>query len=393
MKNKRKRILYFHHGGTQAGAARSLSFLINRIDLDKYDPYVVYVTDENNKQLFENVKAKTIYVPSIRPFHGSTVARIRKSDFLKQTLKLPLTITSARKIIKEVNPDIIHLNSTCLWPVALASKGYKKTLPVVCHIREPLLNNFYGKILSEMSYKYVDSFISIDKYDATTVKTETKMLSIIYNFVDFSIYNPNISSNYLRKLYHLNENDIVFLYLARITPPNGAKEMLIALNNMLITNPHFHLFIVGDVESNNDAYTIKVRELAKKYSNVHIIGFEKNETVVNIIASSDVHVCSFVEPHFSRAIIEAGAIGKPSIATNIGGPEELIVDGKTGFLCKEDFSNLEELCLRLGNNKELRKYMGNNAYEYAMLNFNADQNAQETFNVYEDLLDPTKGIV
>ncbi len=61
-----------------------------------------------------------------------------------------------------------------------------------------------------------------------------------------------------------------------------------------------------------------------------LIEFRKD--IPSIINSSDIIVFPSVVPHFARSIIEAGAMAKPSIASNIGGPDELIINGETGLL-------------------------------------------------------------
>lgn len=388
MKQNKKRLLYFHHGGTKAGAARSLSFLLDKLDLNLYEACVVYVVDSENEKLFGEKGVDTLFAPDIRPFHGSTVAKVSFLSFFKQSIKLPITIYRAKKIIEEYKPDLVHINSTCLWPVARASKAYSKKLPVVCHIREPLLDNWLGNILSNQSNSYVDAFISIDKYDASTVDTSNRRLDIIYNFVDFNHYNPNIKSNNLRKQLKIKKDDIVYLYLARITPANGAKEMLITLEEWLKNNINCHLLIIGDDENNNEKYANDVRALSKKHANVHLLGFRKD--VAQVISECDIMVCPFKQPHFARSIIEAAAMSKPSIATNIGGPQELIINNETGLLFNQDFSDIENAFELLKHDSNLRLKLGKSAYKYAHENFNADYNAKKVFDIYDSLINTSE---
>ena len=54
--------------------------------------------------------------------------------------------------------------------------------------------------------------------------------------------------------------------------------------------------------------------------------------VPDILAASDCVVFPSTVPHFARPIIEAAAMGVPSVASNLGGPQELVADGETGLL-------------------------------------------------------------
>lgn len=381
----KRKILYIHHGHSKGGAPRSLSFLIEQLDKKLYEPIVLCIYDnKGNKELFEKSGAEFKFVKEISVFHGSTVAPVNISEYIIQLLKVPVSIINGIKIIKEINPDIIHLNSTAIWPLAISASIVNKEIPVVCHIREPILSNLAGKTIRYFCKKFVNYFISIDKYDATTLKLKKNNLKIVYNFIDLKNYNKNVISKVLRDELYIDDQDIVFLYLARITKPNGAYELVDTFRE--IKNKRFHLVIVGNEKESMDEYQ-------KKVWNLHI-GFEKNIHILDFrndvplcIASSDVMIVPFIEPHFGRSIIEAAAMGVPSIATDISGLDELVKSNETGMLIKN--GNKEDLIdkiLLLGNNKELRKKLGKNAEIFAKSTFSAEVNSKSIFKVYDELL-------
>lgn len=378
------KILYIHHGGSQGGAPRSLSFLINQLDKEKYEPYVLCWDDkQGNKNLFESVGAKFLY-KRIGPWHGSTVSGMSLKTFARNMKYLLPTIFGMKEILEKVNPDIVHLNSTCLCFAAVAIKRWRKDLPIVCHVREPLLDGFWGDILRKTNESNIDYYVAIEKYDADSLHTDLPV-EIVPNFVDFTIYNDSVESKCLFNELGIPYNHRILLYLARISPKNGALECVKALKNYLKGNKDVHLCVIGADFDHRTNYLGELINISTTIpDNLHILPFRTD--VPDVIASSDVMLVPFQTPHFARSVIEAAAMGVPSIGTRIGGLEELIVHGKTGFLVDpKSFEGLAEYCDELLD-QEKRASFAENAIAYAHENFDAEKNAKRTFEIYEKLL-------
>ncbi|WP_238903630.1 glycosyltransferase family 4 protein [Clostridium sp. YIM B02506] len=384
MKHK---ILYIHHSVSKSGAARSLSFLIEDLDKNIYDPIVLCRKDNDNIDLFQRAGAKVIMDKRFGPLHGSTVSGMNFIIFCSNILKAIPTYFIVKKYINNIKPDIVHLNSTCMCVAGKASKKVDSNIPVLVHVREPLLENIFGSILKKITYRYVDGYIAIDKNDMESViMLPEKPHEIIYNFVDFKKYNNYIKSEIIRNELSIPQEDTIFICLGRIVKPNGVIEMIDEFTKVYPKYLNYHLVIVGDELENSSKYIKLVRERCNKHkSNIHLLPFRKD--VPELLASSDILICPFIEPHFSRAVIEAAAMGIPTIASNVGGVNELVLDGKTGlFFDYNDFTQLPELIKKLGSNKDLIKLLGKNAAKFARKNFDSKINAKRTVKFYERFL-------
>lgn len=378
---KKIKILYIHHGDTKAGAARSLTFLINNLDKEKYEPYVLTGKDyEGAVKLFGEAGAKIIYKKGLGPWHGSTVSGISIRKILGNLRYCITTYFITKKVYKEIKPDIIHLNSTCLFICAKAIKKCNKNTPIICHVREPLLEGFWGDILRKNNDKYVDRYIAIEKYDAKSLKTNKK-IDIISNFVDIEKYNSQIKSNILRDELKIKQEDTICLCLSRVSKENGILELIQNLTNILEKRKDIHFCFVG-VKSKSK-YVKNIMKYASKYKNIHLMQFRSD--VQNIIASSDINIVPFKEPHFARSIIETSAMGKTTIGRNVGGVNELIKDEITGCIYNSDYSNFETKLLRLVDDKEYRNKLAKNAEKYAKENFEATKNMNKIFRVYNEM--------
>ena len=389
MNSNKIRVLFFHHGGNQGGAPRSLAFLIQHMDKEIYEPFVICCMDcEDNKKLFENVGARVICSSRMGAWHGSTVSGM-SLEILSYNLKHAIpTYFGIKKIVERIKPDIIHLNSTCL---AFAAKAIRKNypdIPIVCHVREPLLEGFYGDILRKLNDESVDHYIAIEKFDADSLNTKLPV-DIIYNFVDFDSYNEHIKSDCLRRELGLSEDIFLMLYLARISPENGALEMLKNLLPLLKKEKNMHLCLVGATPDNRTQYLSDVEKMCENIENVHILPFRKD--VPNVISSADVMLVPFQKPHFARSVIEAAAMGVPSIASDIGGVNEIVIDKETGLLFNwKTFDGIASQCEKLAKDVAYRKMLGENAVRFAHENFDAVKNSKRTCEIYEQVLKVVK---
>lgn len=379
---KKKKVLYIHHSGRLGGAPKSLSLLVEKIDRTKYDPVVLILQNGPSVELLKNTGAEVILKPWLFPFHGSTVSGMPLSHLIKNYLFVIPTFFGARRIIKKINPDFIHLNSTCLFTFAAAAKSINKNRKVITHVREPLLKNIFGKILKYANYHFTDGYVSICKNDENRMLIKEKPAKVIYNFIDFNNYNPTVKSTVLQSDLVLKDSDITCLCLARISKPNGIRELIERFNTLGKSFSSFKLVIVG--LKHNNTYEKQCIKAANNNPNISLLPFRTD--VTNLIASSNIMICPFTAPHFSRAVIEASAMGKPVLGSNIGGVNELIDDTKTGYLfnihSQEDF---EEKLLKLKDEKN-RTALGQNGYAFAQENFDAHKNAKATFKFYEQFL-------
>ena len=106
-----------------------------------------------------------------------------------------------------------------------------------------------------------------------------------------------------------------------------------------------------------------------------------------LIAATDIIVFPSTVPHFARPVIEASAMAKPVIASDIGGPRELVVPDETGLLIPPD--NPEQLAtaiVSLLDDSEMMTQMGEKGYQRATNKFDSKVNSERTYAVYDELL-------
>ena len=375
---RRKKILYINHAGRMGGSVKSLAYLIKGLDKKKYIPVVLNIKDGPVVDLFKKAGAYVIVEDNtLKCFHGTTVSGMSFKMFIKNIVGLFYTAFFSKRILQEINPDIIHLNTTCMFPIAYFAKKYLPGVKVVSHVREPLLPNFFGKILKYGNLKTIDNFVAISRNDAKPFMGGTAPVEVVHNFVDFNKYKK-VDTN-LREELGIGKDDIVFTYLSRIQKVNGTMELLEAAK-LLVKEKNIKILIVGDDKVDTESYTYDYRKI--EVSNV--IKLDIQSDVIPVLSITDVLVSPFTSPHFSRAVVEAGALSVPSIVSDVNSLNEQVINNKTGLIY--DYANVEELAESiklLALEKKMREKMGAEAYKFIHSNFNAEFNVKKTLKAYE----------
>jgi glycosyltransferase involved in cell wall biosynthesis len=109
--------------------------------------------------------------------------------------------------------------------------------------------------------------------------------------------------------------------------------------------------------------------------------------VPDMLAASQCLVFPSSVPHFARPVIEAAAMAVPAVASDLGGPRELIEDGETGRLVPP--GNPAALAAAIGmllGDPESARRMGETAYRQARERFDANRNGAATIALYDEIL-------
>lgn len=381
-----KTILYFHHAISEGGAPRSLSLLIKGLDRTRYRPIVVIPKRPGNgiiKQLFVDTGADVLEEHAIRPFNGSTVA---PCDTLKDrgyaAYGLAPLVAAARKLVRRIEPDIVHLNSTCLVGAAIGARLAAPTTPVIAHVREPLLFNWWGRTLAGLNRRYVTHFIGIDRSGLDTLAA--KQGSVVYNFVDETFFNIQDSDGEtFRTRNGVDRGDIAFTSLSRIAPSNGILELLEVIKQRAgDLDQHARFVIAGFHDSIND-YAREALTRIESLPQVIALPFTRN--VHEALAGSDVVIAPYLTPHSARCIFEGAAARRPGLVTDLPNLMELVEAGTTGaafeFSDPSSFTrSVNTLC-----NDEIRLKMGDAAGNRAKKLFSAQANVVQTCAIYDRL--------
>ncbi|MFA7290193.1 MAG: glycosyltransferase, partial [Melioribacteraceae bacterium] len=326
-----KKVLYVHHGSGQGGAPNSLLYLLNNLDRSLYEPIVACGFKEPfAKDFFENAGYFPIELPIARFSHfTSGYWELYSLRGIRSIFTWLINYYKSRRVFKkhliELSPDIVHLNSLSLAPLAFVAK--KMGFPVVLHIRETAIKLHKFDIrwywIRRIANKYVDKIIYICKYNQEKFTGETSNSTVIYNPIPFEKFDKNIDGKKIRQELRIPLGAQVLFF------PGGSSLWAKGIVPFLKAVSKFKddqnkiVALIPNINNN-----IKVNQIIKDLDIEDlIIRPPFTNLVENYFAASDIVVTPFIAPHFSRAAIEAGAMAKPVIGSKIGGIEEVIING------------------------------------------------------------------
>jgi len=222
-----------------------------------------------------------------------------------------------------------------------------------------------------------------------------KKLRVIYRGINLDYYNQkNISIlklERLKKEWEISPNKFTILLPGRLTSWKGQEKLIESLNILVedynITN--FQAIVLGS-DQGRKVYKKKLINLVQRYRLSQKVKFIEHCTEMPVAyALADVVISTSIEPEaFGRVSVEAQAMGKPIIASNLGGSKETILEGKSGFLYKHD--DPRELAKSLNAVIELDQdqlnFIGNEGRKNVTKKFDVESMCDSTLREYKKLL-------
>tara|TARA_Y100001970_G_scaffold162714_1_gene198897 strand:+ start:11428 stop:12585 length:1158 start_codon:yes stop_codon:yes gene_type:complete len=190
---------------------------------------------------------------------------------------------------------------------------------------------------------------------------------------------------------NLNSETLKILMPGRLTRWKGQELFIHSLKLLKdkYKKNNFQAIILGDHQGRNVYFKKLVSLVEKNQLKQNIIFLSNFKEMPIIYYISDIVVSASIQPEaFGRVAVEAQAMQKPIIASDIGGSKETIIDGKSGFLFKN--GNPDSLAEYLNNviqmeNDKLQS-IGNEGRKNILLKFDVDKMCQSTFTEYKKLL-------
>lgn len=183
-----------------------------------------------------------------------------------------------------------------------------------------------------------------------------------------------------------DEHDVRrILFVKPNEPRKGLHHLLAALPLVLERVPEAELIVAGP-EPPGD-YGKYIQNLLDKYrisAKVVLTGAVSFDDLVSLYLSSHLVVMPSTCEGFPMVVLEASACGRPVIASNIGGLNEAVVDGETGFLVDvKDPSLLAATIVKVLSDDPLRRQLGENARGRVLENFTWDRICSQVERIYE----------
>lgn len=183
------------------------------------------------------------------------------------------------------------------------------------------------------------------------------------NGINTSYFDPlNISNNEradLKEALNIYSDDFVYIFVGRLVTDKGINELISAFDNVSHDNRKVKLLLVGNREPELDPLKKETLEIISKNSNIIEVGYQSD--VRPYFAISDVLVFPSYREGFPNVVMQAGAMGLPSIVTDINGCNEIIINDTNGVIIppKNSLELQRRMELYLNNNGLLAEHRAN----------------------------------
>ena len=306
-------------------------------------------------------------------------------------------------LIKKEKPNLIHTHTPKAGLLGMLA-SYICRVPIRIHTVTgmPLMGveGFKQQILlfiEKLTYRLatnvypnsegLKSFI-IHKKLARKAKLKV-LLNGSTNGVDFDFFNSKLSMPKLelRKINNLEEVDFVFLFVGRIAKEKGIEVLVNAFAKLVkeFPNGNIKLMLIGKIETQYGLISREIERLNQIHTNILTPG--RFDDVRPFYKMSDIFVLPSFREGFPNAVLEAGAMGLPSIVTNINGCNEIITDNINGKIIpvKDEYS-LHKVMKEMFLNKEENNKMSVKASEIIKERYSSQKMMEEVKNEYDLLL-------
>ena len=302
----------------------------------------------------------------------------------KNPFSVPSRVTGLRRLLDEIDPDIVHARSRVpAWLAYMANRKSRRPFVTTVHGFNSI--NRYSRIMTAGERvicvsEAVKSYI-VDAYD-----TPLEKIRVIPRGIDPDIFDPakldrEFMDDFVKR--HDLKNRYVATVAGRITQLKGIEVFLDALAQARKSVPELVGLIVGGVRSDKERYFETLLERATDLDLEGCVLFVGSiDKMAEIYALSDVVVNSSLKAEsFGRSAAEALAMGTPVIAAAHGGILDIVIPEKTGWLFAPGDSDALAKALVASTNGSF-----DDLGTYAMKNFSLRKMVEKTIEVYKELL-------
>lgn len=313
---------------------------------------------------------------------GAILPSLKKNKFL--WLQVPFFVLSEFvnmvKICRKEKIDVIHAH--WILPQGFLAVLYKrlfnKKIKVVITTHG---GDIFGAKFANLIKKWVINNCSVLTVVSNAIKKEVAKLGIkkdipvevISMGVDLSKFNPSNYSESIKKKYSIKGPFLLFV--GRLSEKKGVKYLIEAMPKVVEKFPEARLLIIGDGEE-KDNLTEQAKETGLLGNHIIFTGAIHNSDLPKYYATADVFVGPSVVAKggdtegFGLVFVEAIGSGCIAIASDAPAISDIIINGKTGFVVKQKYSEgISNKVIELLENKNLYETIKKEGREYVLKKF------------------------
>lgn len=279
-------------------------------------------------------------------------------------LRLKLSLNN---LLAKIRPDIVHNTSLVHMPDVFCRWDYPHVTTIHTTIESQSLSKnplFYS--ISFLQNRYIErekNFIAVSRFIQSKI---AKPSTLIYNGIDVDRFKPK------------KENKKTVLFCGRMLEQKGLREIAASIKSVHKETGARFVFAGRETSESRDI-------LGPVHNYCRFLGYVDFESVHEVYQDASVVILPSHAESNPKTVIEGMACGKPVIASDVGGVQE-IIDSRNGILLQSSVDLAGEL-VKLLSDDTLRKKIGASARKTAEKRFSSALMARKTIQFYKQVLD------
>ena len=389
-------VLAVHQGGGLGGAPVSLLKQLAGLDRNEFRARAIFTEPGPILPLAGELGVPATVVPTGGAFFYSAHARLGPRSLARFVRTFPGAVGAARASLRHERPDVLHLNTSVL--LAWAAAARRERIPVVWVVREVLgPNPWLRRWHATFIVRHARQVVAIS--DAVRACFPPRVaVQRVYNAVDLAEFRLDLleQAPAVRSELNLPPQAQVVMAIGAVQRPKGHWLLLDALGRL--SGSVYLVLLTGGVDA---TYAASIRGQVKRALNlpldnlgallrdarrrglddrIRVTGFRAD--VARVLVAADVLAFASLEPEgFGRPIIEAMALERPVVATDIGPSAELL-GSDAGRLVPADAACLAHALADVLGSPEERSRMGRAGRARVEACFTLERQVAEMSDVY-----------
>lgn len=297
----------------------------------------------------------------------------------------PRSIVRIGRYFQQKEFDILHTHLP-LSHVLGRPLGRLSGIETIVSTQHNVADNYHPitGTLERLTRRLDTRTIAVSEGVRQSFDTEGQPWETIYNGIDVESYNKEVRAanpDHVREKWDIGD-DVVFLNIARYEQEKSQSDLLKAMARVTDQRQDVTLLLVGSGRLKDELRA----NIRNKNLEQHVILTGHVPSVVEYYALADVFVSSSIREGLPITLLEAMAAELPVVGTSIPGVNELIIDGKTGYLVPPKTpGRLADSLLKLSDSGRQATF-GNAGFERVRAQFDISETLEAHIRLYRELL-------
>lgn len=377
---KKLKLLYICES-TGGGVRKNLLDLLMNINMNKFDVYFIY----------SDIRADDIFIKSLSKLRSRGIKLYKVP--MERNIKLLKDIKSflkISKIIRNIKPDVVHCHSSKAGALGRIAAFINRISSIIYTPHAYIMQNPNLSSIKKKIFALIEKWLNIITSKTINVSTgerdfaiehglgKKEKFKVIYNGIKQEHIDNKIISLKKSQL-GFNEEDCIIGTTARMDEQKDPFTFIKIACNILTQYPNVKFVYLGDGKFKHDIENLI--KISGREENIKLLGFRSDAD--EIVSVFDIYINTSLYEGMPYSIIEALARGKPILATNVIGNNEVVINDFNGLLFeKQNIHQGVILLKKMINSPELLYKYGLQSYKLFEDNFKLEFMISETENVY-----------